>query len=604
MPGPLQQLPFGPFKGLIQQSNPSLALTGKLKAATGILYSGTGKLSTRPGTRTVLTLKDDAGTPASVTTVCAIVPFNDGALAVGHSTATNKVYLYRLNSTLTGWTDSAGAAQTTLVPQPVGVLWTGMVSAPDVTIAEGLGVAYIAHAAALDGTTLVAATKTFTDSTRAIATLTSDLDLSGAAEDLYFRGVISFQQHLWGWSFGSGTTAANGYRPELARFSKPIFDTTGGLFTGGTDSLTIGNRVRSQREQIVGAGIAGESLYFGAPFLLTRITGYGRDSWFKEPVDQSHGFVGPKCMVTIGDALYYWSSRGPMRIGPQGAPEPLWDVVSDTAGRVVNPQKVVAGYDEVRDIVSWTYDVGSGVRSWIGWDIRRDVPCVVDDDWGQAIYCAGTVGPVYASTAAATIGPAAAPTSPTTTGVGATTAMANWVTGDATSPTQIEYRIQGTTPWTVLSSAISAGVLSYTFSGLTALTAYEWRIAHYKDGLYSSYLGPVAGSQFTTSSDATLLPPTGLSCHRSGGVSSATAIDSWTNSGESGVTTELWLAGPFPSTPSSGDYDQYATAGVGVSSQSFTVDVEGIYWSKVRHAKDGVWSAFSSVVSITMTPAV
>jgi hypothetical protein len=591
---PLQQLSFGPFTGLADTANPSLGMQGKLRAATGIRYSGVGRLSARQGTRLALTFYDDAGTPAPVTTVCACVPFADGALAVAHSTATNKVYLYRLNfnggsATLNAWTNAAGALQTTLLPQPVGVLWTALASPPDVSIAEGLGIGYIAHAGALDGVNLVAPTKQFTDSTRVIATLQSDLDLTSSLKDIYFRGVISFQQHLWGWSFGSGATAATGFRPEMIRFSHPIFDPTGGpgaggLFSGGTDSFTVGNRVRSQREQIVGAGIAGEELYVGAPFMLTRFTGTGRNSWYKKLVDPEHGFAGPKCMATAGDTLYFWATgKGPMRTRKGSTPEPLWDKVFAAAMAAVNPQKVVAGYDPGTDIVSWTYDGGSGVRAWIGFDIARDEFCVVGDDWGQVIYAAASVSPVYQSSAAATIGPAGPPTTPSTTAIGTSTATANWVAGDSLATTRLEYRQQGTTPWTVVSASLSPGVTSCVITGLTPGASYEWHAAHVKDGITSAYLGPVALTQFTTST-GTLLPPSNL-----GVVGGPTTMSvSWTNSGESGVSTEIYLSGPNPNPPAPGSWVLPQTAAPGVSSATLTgITPSGTYWVQIRHVRQG-----------------
>jgi hypothetical protein len=96
----------------------------------------------------------------------------------------------------------------------------------DRDVAEGLGVAYIAHATGADASSLSFPLKQFTDSTRAIATVTSDIDASGGAESIYALGCVSFQQHLWIWGFGSGTTATNAYRPELARFSQPNFATS------------------------------------------------------------------------------------------------------------------------------------------------------------------------------------------------------------------------------------------------------------------------------------------------------------------------------------------------------------------------------------------
>ena len=605
MPSALQQLSFGPFTGLADTANPSLGLQGKLRAAVGMRYSGVGRLSTRQGTRTALTFKDDAGTPANVTTVCTCVPFADGALAVAHSTVTSKVYLYRLNfvsgsATLNAWTDAAGVVQTTLVPQPIAVLWTSMASPPDVTIAEGLGVGYIAHAGALDGATLVARTRFFTDATRVLADLTSDLDVDTVQEPLYFRGVISFQQHLWGWSFGSGTTAATGFRPEMIRFSKPIFDTTGGLFTGGTDSFTLGNRVRSKRESVIGAGIAGSELYVGAPFMLSRFTGNGRTSWFKKLVDPEHGFAGPKCMVTAGDTLYFWATgKGPMRTRPGTTPEPLWDRVYAAAFAAVNPQKIVAGYDPGTDVVSWTYDAGNGVRAWIGYDVARDEFAVVGDDWGQVVFGAGAVSPVYESSAAATVGPTGAPSAASTTGVGTTTATANWTAGDVTSPSRVEYRVQGSGAWTVATSSLSAGVTTYAFSGLSVSTAYEWRVAHVKDGILSSYLGPAAGSQFTTST-TTLLPPTGVTLVSSS--SHGLGQVRWTNSGETGVSTELYVAGPSATTPADTDFAFSSVVGTGVSSANIqNPGPTGTFWVKVRHTLSGNASAYAGPASASLT---
>ena len=591
---PLQQLPFGPFAtGVLDTANPSQGLTGVLKTALGVVYTGGGKLSTRDGSRVVLTLKDDQGSPADVTSVIALAPFSDSALAVAHSTVTSKVYLYRLSSTMDDWYDNTGALQGTTSPHPVGVLWTSVTTAPDVTIAEGLGIAYIAHSEPVVGSTLTYATRMFTPP-GTLADLTSDLDVSGGAESLYFAGVISFQQHLWGWGFGSGTTASTGYRPELARFSRAIFDTTGGLFAP-SDSLTLGNRVRSEREAIVGAGLAGQSLYLGAPFMLTRITGYGRETWFKEPVDQSHGFVGPKCMVTVGDVLYYWSSRGPMRVGPSGTPEPLWDRVSQAVSSAINVASIVAGYNEATDEVVWVYDAGSGVRTRLAYDVRRNAFLGPTDDMGLGVHCLGRVAPVYTSTAAVSYAPAGPPTSASTTLVGTTSGTANWTAGDLTAPSQVEYRVQGTTPWTVATSSLTAGVQSYTFSGLTSGVAYEWRVAHSKGGTLSSYLGPSAATQFTTTSQ--LLPPTDLAGDGSG---VSTIELTWTNSGEAGVSTEVWAA------KNGGSLTLRATQGVGVSSYSLATGQfswgSGDSWDiNVRHVKSGVTASdFSSPITVAL----
>jgi hypothetical protein len=255
MAGPLTRRPFGPFPGgVIDRADASLpsATVGTLKRARGVTYSGAGRISARGATRVLLTLKDDAGTPATVTSVLGVWQFADRALAVAHSSVTNKVYVYVLASTLDGWYNAAGALQSTLLPQPAAVLWTSVTTAPDVTATEGLGVAYFAHTEGASSAALTFPMKSLTLPST-VATMTSDLDVSGAAEDLYALGCIAFQQHLWIWGVGSGTTPANHYRPELARFSQPSFVTP---FLP-SDSITLGDRVRSEREKIIGAARRG-----------------------------------------------------------------------------------------------------------------------------------------------------------------------------------------------------------------------------------------------------------------------------------------------------------------------------------------------------------
>jgi hypothetical protein len=655
MAGPLTRRPLGPFsRGVIDRADASLgsAVAGVLKRARGVLYSGAGQLSARSGSRVVLTLQDDQGSPATVTSVIGVWQFADRALAMAHSTVTNKIYLYVLSSTLDGWYNSAGVLQATASPQPIASVWQSTATAPDVFLAEGLGVAYIAHAAAADKTSLafsmrqydpnavatsitsitrVGATATVTTAaahklatgdkvtiagavqpeyngtysvtvtgdttytytvsgtpaTPATGTITqlayitnvvSDLDVSGTAEPLYALGCIAFQQHLWIWGVGSGSTAANHFRPELARFSGPSFS----LPFASSDSLTVGNRVRSDREKIVGAAVAGSALFLGSPFGLTRVTGYGRSSWFKQPLDNSFGFPGPKCMTTRKETLYYWSSRGPMRCTEGGSPEPLWTAIEAAVASIINPQKIVAAYDESGDVVIFSYDSGAGVRTIAIYDCTREVWLGPDDDIGLVVRAAGSVSPVYASTAATVTGPDAAPSAASTTSVGASVATANWTLGDVTAQTQVEYRRQGDTAW-IVAGLVAASVTSYQITGLTAGVAYEWRAAHFEGGTYSSYLGPSVATQFTTSLVSSgLLPPTNLSLSVvSNNPGYSTIRATWTNSGESGVSTDVETrdathAGIFSSTTG---------ADAPTSSAEFDVYVSGNYEARAKHTK-------------------
>lgn len=576
---PLTTLPFGPFtKGVVDTGNSSVDLTGALRSLRNGVYSGAMLLQARPGTTVAMTLYDDAGTPALVTSVIAVQAFVDSALAVAYSSVTQKCYLYKLTPALDGWYNAAGALQANLTPQPQGVLWSAMSVVPDVIIAEGLGVAYIAHTAPADATGLFWATRTYDNTTRAIADLSVDLDGTGA-KAVFFATVASFQQALWGAGFGSGNTAANGYRPEMARFSPPSFGTL-----KAADSITLGNRVRSERERIVGLGVAEDALYLGAPFMLTRVTGFGRASWYKKALDHSHGFVGPKCMVAVGGILYYWSSRGPMRVALSGPAEPLWDAVSALVATVVNPQTIVAAYDEPRDLVIFTLDTGTGVRTWCGYDVRRELWVGPDNDWGLAIRCAGQVDQITRSTATAPSGtyPIGPPTAPVTSAVGSTTATASWTTGDATAATNV-YLKQVALGSLALITTVSSGVSSYTFTGLDAGTDYQWAVEHTKGGHQTAQLGPGAPTAFTTSALGSLLPPTTL---QASGTKGGLRV-SWTNSGESGVDTSVELAGPNDSMPFDADFSSVTTVTGGGSSYTIPIPADGTWWARVQHVKSG-----------------
>lgn len=655
---PLITIPLGDFsKGVNDTRNPSIPPTGALRSARNLMYTGVHELSVRPGTQPVLTFYDDAGTPAKVTSVVGLFAFQDGAIGIAHSTITQKAYLYRLPATMDGWYNNAGALQSTANPQPSVILWTGMAASPDVSVSEGLGIAYIANTAAADNLGLYWPTQQFSDGgtssvtgyagtalifpaniavsatvsvtkngtplvgggtdytrtgavfTLVVAALTSDtfvatfnagidnLRVNGVQQNVgsdiaYFNGVVAFHEHLWGFGYGAGANpGSNSYRPELARYSLPNFAPF-----QQNDSLTIGDRVRTQRERIIAGGVVGNALILGGASLLSRVTGDGRDSWYREVVDRSYGFVGPKCFVTAGNVMYYWSEQGPMRIQDTGAPDPLWDAIPKAVSTVASSASIVAGFDLPRNHVIFWYDTGNGVRTFCAFDTRREVWMGPDADIGLTLKCAGIVTPLYKSTAVAPVGPSAPPVVVSTTSIGNTSATATWTIGDVLASTEISYRVQGTSVYTIL-PLLDAGITTYGFSGLAGGVAYEWRVRHVRNGQYSTYSGPVTASQFTTSA-ATLSPPSAL--NGSDGSPSLIAYLNWTNSGESGVSTEVWRKGPGDSA-----YFAVQTVASGVSSTSVYVPVYGSYLFEVRHVRaNAIASTFSNIVTVVVTSFV
>jgi len=556
-----------------------------LRIGRNLMYVGLNALGIRPGTRTQLTLVDDQMDPEPVTSVVAIRQFADGALAIAHSTATKKCYLYRLNATMDGWYDGSGVLTApTDTAEPIGVLWTDMTSPPDVQIDEGLGIAYIANTGAIDKDGLYWATKTYEDFGVIDDLLVNGTGGTVGSDVAYANGVVSYNQHLWIFGYGAGSTPGfTSYRPELARFSRPNF----GPFQVA-DSITLGDSVRSLRERIIAGAVADDALYLGGSSMITRITGSGRDSWYRQILDRSYGFVGPKCFVTVGRALYYWSPRGPMRI-VNGTPDPLWDGVPETVSKVANVAKVTAAFDVERDQVLFFFDAGTGVRTFCAFDTQRDVWLGPDNDIGLTIACAGVVSPVYQSTIEAPIGPAGPPAIVSTTNVGNSTAIATWTNGDPLAQTEVSYRVQGTTTYTTV-PLVAAGSTQYTFSGLAFNTPYEWRVRHVRNGQFSTYDGPEAASQFTTT-NVTLLPPSGFSAGQIN-PPNRTCQANWVNSGEEGVSTEVWVR---QVSPTSGSFYRAATVGPGISSATFVVASYGTWQGHVRHTKPGATaSAYSS----------
>lgn len=567
---------FGPFLGVQDGRNTALDAAGILRHARQAVLSGFNRLRARNGTEVAITLMDDAGTPAACTSVCYVGQFTDYVLAIGHSTATDKAYVYLLAPDLSGWYSAAGALTTAATATPLGVLWTSIPEAPVVTVAELLGTAYIAHNAACDAAAFYYETRTL----ELVATTWTLANLTGDGNPCYFLGVAAFQGHLLGWGFDFGTVAATSYRPELLRFGAP----DGGAIDGtGSASFTVGHRVRSARERINNITVAADVAYMGTPFSLWPLIGYGRDSWDKsQPVDDSFGITGPLAACSANGVLYYWSSRGPARCVQRNKPDPLWDAIPETVAAIIDPQKVVVAFDADVDQVLFFHRAGAltGNQLICAYDIRREKFVTADTDIGIPVACAQLVSPVLAASSSGATPPAGPPTNAVTSEIFQGSVKAAWTNGDTSIQvtTIVEYRLQaGPGAW-VQAGIVGPGVSELTFDGLSPSTAYEWRVYHRRFGFDSAALGPSAPTQFTTTT--TCRAPSGLSLTS---VDATRATAEWTNSIESGVSTRIEVS-TFPVTT----WSDYAVAGPGVSSYSINI-YSGVGESvRITHTKSGL----------------
>jgi hypothetical protein len=590
---PLPVKHLGPFMGgVVDAANPIQVegsgrgsypgLGGKpvVRYARNCRLDGTGRLIVRNGTQLALTLYDDQGVPAPVTSVVALIQFADACLAVGHSTVTSKFYLYWLKADLTDWYNSSKVLQGTVTPAPVAVLWSGVATPSPVLIAEGLNIAYIAH----NNPGLVYQTRQF-DTTQVPAVLSdyqANLDGTGSKQT-FFKGVVSFAQALWGWGYGS-QAAGDGVRPELLRFSPPFF-----AAMQQVDNFAVGHRTRSVLESVVELVVSGQVLYAGTNNSVWPITGYGRDSWdHSRPVDEAFGFWGLRAACAGPNGyLYYWSHRGPMRVLGMNPPEPLWPRISNAILTLVENSQVVSVFDAFADQVVWLYQnaTSGGTRVLCAYDVLREGILGPDGDIGLNVGVMALVHPVLT---AVPPGPAGPPTTASTTAIGTTVANANWVNGD-NSPdaySQLEVQYIGQTDWTIVNNQIPITQTSYQITGLTGLTNYQWRIKHVRNGINSAYLGPVAGSMFTTIGQ--LNPPTTPLLATAGPYDNA----SWVNSGESGVSTEVWYGAP-------GTETLRVTAPPGRGSEYITIQ-SGQVDAKMRHVRAGsTASVFITTNTIT-----
>lgn len=481
---------------MIEAANPGLLEKGIVRRATNAVLDGLGRMKARGGTRAAVTLLDENGDP--VTTVCAIAPFRDGALAVGWSVATQKCYLYEINAAVTS------ATRVVYAPSPDtdqrSYLWAGVTSAPVVWIAEGLGRAYIAHGEAADADTLAFASRVYSPDDGYIDTILADFDGSGITEGGYFSGLVSYHQHLVGWGFDQGTTPATGYKPEYLRIGSPNFGegfVSGGFAENGQAAFSVGNRVRSARERILAACVSGDVCYVASAYALHALTGYGRDSWTITTLDSSLGCVSSRAMVDAGGTLYYWTPRGPARVSGVSAPEPLWDALPDTVATIADPQRIVGAYDAANDQVMFLYgrpETAGETRAVAAYDIRRDVWLGPDSAIGSAAFCAGTVTPVLPPSVTSP-GPLAPPSAPVTLEVTATTVSVSITPGDTQSGTITRWILERQTGESVGYADLASTVTTFGWTSLVPATGYRWSAAHIRNGFISAVVGPTS---FTT----------------------------------------------------------------------------------------------------------
>jgi len=178
------------------------------------------------------------------------------------------------------------------------------------------------------------------------------------SQQLYFRGIISYNGFAFGWGFDSAD-ATNGDGPN-----RVMFCNANDPLTWGNDNVsTAADRPFTDSDAIV-LGDAGEiirgalkwngKLYFGTNSQLHYIAGFGRDSFLTDgsnPVARSFNIVGPQALIEGPDRLMYGTSDQGLWSYDGAIFTPLFQKLVDFAGHSAgywdcmwNDPSLAAGY--------------------------------------------------------------------------------------------------------------------------------------------------------------------------------------------------------------------------------------------------------------------
>lgn len=165
-------------------------------------------------------------------------------------------------------------------------------------------------------------------------------DVGSDSQQLYFRGVVGYNDHAFGWGFDSADTT-NGDGPARVMFCNQGLPlkwgndnqaASGNRFFTDSDAITLGGRGEIVR---AGCAIFGR-LYLGTNKGLHFITGYGRESFLTDgfkPVTDAYNTCGPHGLIEGPDKkLYGTADIGLWRYSGEGVPEPLFLKLVDFAG--------------------------------------------------------------------------------------------------------------------------------------------------------------------------------------------------------------------------------------------------------------------------------
>ncbi len=471
----------GWVQGLVEAAEPGTLAPGTIAEGKNFVPTPAGQQRTRGGSRIMLTLKDDNGTPAELDHVCAIIPFTAvGGLVIGYSNTENKHYAYRVDSDMDYVPNEASAIHD--LTGTTTTSWNNSSTPARPVMAEVWEKMFLC-----DATTTFADRNILLSITNSGTVAEQKFQFSGGTTTVPSPFCLEeYNGHLFIAGYGDEGSKD---RPEYLRHSFLGKDPGA---SDGFDALAF-NLIGSKGQRITALRKGRGLLLVAKEDEFYRVSGFGKANvgWqFQvEPVDntQGLGITNPKALIFAEGLWWGVSSQGPIRtdgfsvdllVGPR---KPSWRGINKTeeAWVAYHPERrlVLFGFHptEAESGRSTTFPW----RVW-AWDTLRSV-WQPDHEFGADIFHASAL------TTSSAEGPDAAPSSPVTSSETAIGYVASWTNGDATSQTEFWEKDPVTGTW-ALDTVFAAGTSTTgTLTGRTNHSAYRWRVRHTKNSILSAW---------------------------------------------------------------------------------------------------------------------
>ena len=551
------------------------------------------RVGIRAPLKLLATLTDDAGSGASVTDIIDITEHLGVVYVLSHSTATDKVYLHKMqtdgeNVNTTGGTWPGGATP----PIPL-VVYSSVATKPTLMLTSFTGGTAASPEARLyiSDYNQVLDTKyaTATDSgSPQINTLAIDFDASGSNENAKFSLMKSFKFHLW----GTGFFEAAVLRPEMLRLSQPGTipgtDVAGGANPRAgwsADHRSVGRR----GDKIVALEVAGDRLLVFQKRATHAIYGSGSTTWTRQEVSNVTGAVGPYAVTTVDNRMaYFWASDGPYRtdgVSLQYIGGPIRQLAVEVEASELETR---AGYSPDDGLVYFIVrDMVSGEDAYslaLVFDHRREK--WMKTQWLKGASSEIEFGALAFMDSAAAPGPVAAPNTLAAAATSASAINVTWVNGDTNVDTVTRITRSATSGGTYTQIAqLGTGVTSYSYTGLSAGSSHFFKIDHYRNGI------PNALASATSETITFLATPTSMAL---AGLSSGLKITGTNSTASATIRIQRSTNGTTFS-----DVTTLSSVAVGAFTYSDTGATNGtLYYYRARAEKSGFPnSEFSDIVS-------